>query len=273
MNDIANYASNLTWLASQASSIVQLCSDIDVNRQQFNKYISGKHLPSRRNRATIAKYFMVNEKDMFLSPESFKLLYQGTNKLLIEAIQSSPRINKHSSNVMKESHLMDKYLGVYYRYQVSSIYKNTVLRSVMYIYKSGVFVYYYYSEKFKNLDNPASTAFTFNYHGICNFLDGKLFLIDAELRQGNEMTFAVLTPIAREPQRMMFGIATGVAANALREPFSTKVALMMEDRGPLKPKHLRMALNLELDDPTIPEEVRIYLGISQGKRGVILKAN
>ena len=187
MSDADNYSANLTWLASEAPSISRLCAEIGINRQQFNKYISGKHLPSRRNLARIAKHFVVSEKDMFLPPAKFMANYQGINRAMMEAASKASMLHVHAGTILSQAHSAEKYVGIYYRYQVSSIYRNTVIRSLLNIYKKDRFVYYYYIEKFKNLDNPSSTAFSFRYHGICSYLDGKLFLIDSEFLQKNDL--------------------------------------------------------------------------------------
>lgn len=273
LSDIANYAGNLTYLTSTVGTIAQVCSDIGINRQQFNKYLTGQHLPSRRNQAKIAKHFLVSEKDFYLPTNLVRKMYAGTGQDLMNAVRSSPELNDHTTRVLAEERELADYSGIYYRYQVSSIYQNTVLRSVLKIYEKEGFHFYYYVERFKNLDNPRSTAFSFRYHGLCNRIGGKLFLIDTESSGNNEMTFAALTPIARKPQSMMFGIACGVAANVFREPYATKVALVLEARGKLMPSHMRKASSLDLSDLSVPEEVRVYLGIVRGEKGFVLRGN
>lgn len=265
------FAQNLRFLTETAESVSALCVELNMNRQQYNKYLSGKHLPSRRNIALIARFFSVSEKDFFIDSERFRRVYENANRRISHAIQGSFLLKEYAVRLQQNSDEFRGFLGIYARYQVSSIYKNTVLRSIMRIYEKDGFLYYYYIERFKSLDNPKSVAFEFKYHGVCNVLEGKVFLIDAETQQHNELTFAVLTPIARLPQRLLFGLATGVAADVFREPFSTRVALTMLSGGALRPSHLRLASSLSPDDPSIPEEVRLYLGLTRSECGKMLR--
>lgn len=230
-------------------------------------------MPSRRNRALIANYFLVSEKDFYLPTDWFRKMYSETGQDVMNVVRASPELHRHAARVVAEERESDDYSGIYYRFQVSSIYQNTVLRSVLRIYERNGFHFYYYVERFKNLDNPKSTAFSFKYHGVCSRVGGKIFLVDTESSGNDEMTFAALTPIARRPQSMMLGIACGVAANVFREPYSTKVALILIDRGTLKPSHMRKASSLDLSDLSIPEEVRVYLGIVRGEKGFVLRSN
>jgi len=72
MNEVSLvFARNLRLLAQAEQSVTKLCLAIDVNRQQFNKYLRGEHLPSRRNLARIASYFKIAEKDLFLDTDTF----------------------------------------------------------------------------------------------------------------------------------------------------------------------------------------------------------
>lgn len=267
----APFAQNLQFLTQTAESVAALCAELKINRQQYNKYLSGKHVPSRRNIALIARFFSVSEKDFFIDPARFRRIYENSNRRISRAIQGSFLLKEHAVRLQASSGEFRSFLGVYARYQVSSIYKNTVLRSILRLYEKDGFIFYYYLERFRSLDNPNSVAFSFKYHGVCNFVDGKVFLVDVETRQQNELTFAVLTPIARLPQRLMFGLATGVAADVFREPFSTRVALTMLSPGSLRPGHLRLASSLQPDDPSIPEEVRLYLGLTREECGRMLR--
>jgi transcriptional regulator with XRE-family HTH domain len=72
-----NFARNLVVLCKSFSSVAEICRRSGVNRQQFNKYLSGKHLPNGRVRAQIAAFFQVEEDDLFKSPARFDELIEG----------------------------------------------------------------------------------------------------------------------------------------------------------------------------------------------------
>ena len=63
-----NLARNLRTLARTRGSISNLCRQIGINRQQFNKYLSGASLPTSQNMRKICTYFGVAESAI-LSPQ------------------------------------------------------------------------------------------------------------------------------------------------------------------------------------------------------------
>ncbi|MGK7714679.1 helix-turn-helix domain-containing protein [Acinetobacter baumannii] len=59
---------NLITLISSCRSVADMCRKIDVNRQQFNKYLAGQHIPSQKVLQKIARYFMIEAKDLLINP-------------------------------------------------------------------------------------------------------------------------------------------------------------------------------------------------------------
>jgi transcriptional regulator with XRE-family HTH domain len=60
-----SFSANLTRLCASKTSIAAICRATSINRQQFNRYLSGESLPNRRNLAKICEYFGVDEGGLF----------------------------------------------------------------------------------------------------------------------------------------------------------------------------------------------------------------
>ncbi|WP_237416001.1 hypothetical protein, partial [Acinetobacter nectaris] len=72
-------------------------------------------------------------------------------------------------------------------------------------------------ERFPLIDsNQNKLGYTFRYHGFCTLLGDRIFMIDFESRQNNEITFSILTPQHRTPKRFLYGILNGVASISFR---------------------------------------------------------
>jgi transcriptional regulator with XRE-family HTH domain len=56
---------NLTRLCQAKGSIAGVCRATKINRQQFNRYLSGEAVPNQRNREKICRYFGIAEHDLF----------------------------------------------------------------------------------------------------------------------------------------------------------------------------------------------------------------
>lgn len=64
----AALASNLRQLCNGEQSIAAVCRAANINRQQFNRYLSGDSLPNQRTRERICRYFQIDEPDLFREP-------------------------------------------------------------------------------------------------------------------------------------------------------------------------------------------------------------
>jgi transcriptional regulator with XRE-family HTH domain len=65
-----NLAKNLRRLTSQIGSANFVCRELDINRQQFEKYLKGRSLPSPATLKRICDYFKVSEEELFAADGS-----------------------------------------------------------------------------------------------------------------------------------------------------------------------------------------------------------
>lgn len=255
-----NLALNLRALCERRDTIANVCRRIGISRQQFNKYLSGKHNPSRRNVQLICQYFAIDPLDLFLSPDLFARQFENANFAAFSMLRKSPRFGLFAEAIANTGRDIKAYHGVYERYHYSSIYQGKVVRSVVCIYEAEGCTCYCYVERFPSFDHPRRADYIFKYYGICCLIEDRLFLFDFEMIQKNEMTFSILIPRHRNSSEFLFGTTMGVAATLFREPFATRAAFHFRGRGPLTMQHLRRAWTLDPADPSIPAEIRFYLG-------------
>jgi transcriptional regulator with XRE-family HTH domain len=267
---LANLAANLKGLC-RGVSIAVACREIGLNRQQFNKYLSGRHHPSRRSLALICGYFSVAEKDLYRNPAEFSATYHSAENWRLSAFAQLRRFQDFSSSMPASDENIRGYIGLYHRYHFSSIYHGTILRSIMEIYEKDGLLLYYCLERFPDLDDSSKTSYVFRYHGCCLWLDERLFFIDAEILQRNEMTFTAVVPVSRSKRRFLYGITTGVAATPFREPFSTRVVLEYQGPAGKRRDQMKAARTLDPDDRSIPLEVRTYLRSGTSGEASILR--
>lgn len=265
------FARNLRLLVNRERSVVALCQAIGINRQQFNKYLSGGHLPSRRNLSAIATRFGVSEKDLFLPPQAFSAIYAIRKEPIVTLLAAAPRLANFVDRLPAITDATRDKDGIYWKYHCSSIYEGRVLRSIVRLAEREGLVQYETIERFQDLDDPARTAYRFRYQGVCFAMEDRLFLVDTESRQHNEMTFSILMPIVRKPSRFLFGLTVGIAATAFREPYATRIALQQTDLQKIGKRELRNCRALPLKDKSIPAEIRSYLDVGAERRGQVLR--
>ena len=256
-----NFAANLRFLCERSGSISDVCRRMKINRQQFNKYMSGLHIPSTQNRRHIAQYFGLSPDVLFVEHEEFRMLIEGNYFHTLEALRHAARFSSFLEiGLLHQRSAGDAYVGIYDRYQYSSIYKGKILRSAFCLYRNRDFLQHYYVERFPSFDRPSKADYVFKYHGFTIPLDGRIFSVDFEVSQKNEMTFGIYAPVQRSAKNFMFGITSGIAATMLRPPYATKVAMHFRDVGMLRKEHLKRVTTLEENDSSIPVEVRQFLG-------------
>lgn len=258
---IVDFAANLRYLCDQKGSVSHVCRKAKINRQQFNKYLSGRHLPSPNNIRVIAEHFGLTPELMFSEHSDFRALIDGNFFETFSRLRQQPQVQHFLSTLMgTPESIEDTLLGVYDRYQYSSIYPRRILKAAFCIYRGTDLLQHTYVERFPSYDNPGQTAYTFKYHGFVAPIEGRIFTVDFESAQRNEMTFGILSLVQRNSKRFMCGITTGIAATMFRQPFSTRVALHFRRTGLLTKDDLRKATTLDMNDASIPREVREYLG-------------
>src|SRR5882724_5217784 len=57
---------NLARLCERKGSIAAVCRAAQINRQQFNRYLTGETVPNKANREKICRYFGIEERELFL---------------------------------------------------------------------------------------------------------------------------------------------------------------------------------------------------------------
>ncbi len=256
-----HFAANLRLACEQQGSISQICRKIRINRQQFNKYLSGRHMPSAGNVRLIANHFGLSPEVMLANHDSFRALVEGNFFDTFDRLRRAPQVIRFLDSALSvpEAHA-NELLGVYDRYQYSSIYTRRILRASFCIYRSGDLLQHCYIERFPSHDDPRRAEYIFKYHGFVLPIEDRIFTVDFESVQRNEMTFGILSAVHRNSKRFMFGITSGIAATMFRQPFSTRLALHYRRSGLLTRADLTRTTTLDMNDSTIPREAREYLG-------------
>ena len=259
----SRFAANLRLLCDRQGSISQVCRRAGINRQQFNKYLSGRHMPSSGNVRVIANHFGIGPDLLFSEHEHFRALVEGNYFDLLDHLRRAPQVTRFLDTVaVANKSDAGEFVGCYDRYQYSSIYARKILRSAFCIYRNGDFLNHYYIERFPSYDNPAKAEYIFKYHGFSFPIDDRMFCIDFESVQRNELTFGIFSSVQRNSKRFMFGVVSGVAATMFRQPFATRAVLHYRRPGLLSRAELNATSTLDMNDPTIPTEARQYLGES-----------
>jgi transcriptional regulator with XRE-family HTH domain len=259
---------NLCAVVARAPSVAEFCRRVGINRQQFNKYLAGTHVPSQRSMLKIAEVCGLTLQDFLLAPESFVSLLQGRPVAapVLPAAAPSSHFRALAGFARASVPGLKPFLGSYFRYHPSSIFPGRVIRAVTVIYQADHLVRYATVEHMPaGAEDDAQEAYRFSYKGVCTLMGQRVFMCDYEHRQLNEMTSTILMPQFRTPIRYMFGVLSGIAATSYGQPFATRVAFERKnDDAVIRKAMVRQATMLLPTDPQIPGTVKRYLGEPEG---------
>ncbi|KPX91696.1 hypothetical protein ALP86_01046 [Pseudomonas amygdali pv. mori] len=261
MDSEDNFQENLKMLCEQSSTVAELCRRIGINRQQFNKYLAGTHSPSKPNLRAIANFFGLSADVLYSNPHDFRSMMEGGHFHIFRNLVQTPKMLIFINELIQgNDNNHSDIVGVYERYQHSSIYKGKIVRSIFCIYERNNVLMHYYLERFPNQDGSGKIDYHFKYHGLTFLIANRIFSVDFETIQKNEITFSNLAAVNRNAKRYIFGVTSGIAATMVRQPVATKVAMNYISKGLITKAMIKRATVLAPDDASIPKEVADYLG-------------
>ena len=217
---------NLRLLCSFYKSISEVCRKLNVNRSQFNRYLSGTSVPSTYILRQICDFFGLEHYEIFIPHDEFKaLLSDKTHLLDTSKNANSTTLEKHLQKLQAStSPEVNRYLGFYFEYYYSMTFPDKILRSLMHVTREDNQVVY---QRFESLGEPGRqhSNVKCRYEGVLYFLRDRIFLVDYESLTMNEMTQTVLYPSFYSKVDFLLGIKLGVSAVRDRKPLVRNVVL------------------------------------------------
>jgi len=243
---------NLGFLCGYYPSIAETCRQIGINRQQFNKYLSGHVRPSRANMRRICNLFGVSEAELLLDPVDFQKIFEVRKRPVTEAALTGPL--RHLDAIYRSSLSLERYVGYYYRYFFAFGYPGLIVKSLLRVSAEDQ---RYYTKNIEILREPGNQrSITINkYLGVMFHLGDRIQLIEYETLQSNSISQSIYYPTYHSRVSRLIGIQTGAPLRKGRRPGASKVLLEYLGRDINARKALRRIGLFEPDDPDVPADV------------------
>lgn len=220
--DDRNLPANLTLLCSHYPSIAEVCRRLTLNRQQFNKYLSGQSRPSRHNMRRICDFFGVTESEILLEPGRFEELVALRRNPLDRGWLNEPL--RHLEALYKVSRPLDFYVGHYFRYFYSFGYPGQIIRSFCTIHqKDGK--YYWKNLEIMRATGPGERTTVSKYIGTALLIADRIFIFEYESLSRNSLTQVTLYPSYQKRVDKLVGVQTGGPVRRGRKPAASRVVL------------------------------------------------
>lgn len=218
-----NFRENLRLLCSYYDSVSEVCRRLGINRQQFNKYLAGRALPSHHNLRRLCEFFGIEEGEIFLPPRRF-----------LEIVDVRPRrratdegLPDHFRKLEALRHLsgtqLDTYLGYYYRYFYSYGFPGRIVKSLLGIYRRGDL---YYTKNIGIHSDPKEAkrnVVHFKYQGLPLLINDRIFIFEYETLIQDMVSGTILYTAYRNRVDILTGVQCTLAGRRSREPAAGKV--------------------------------------------------
>lgn len=244
MEQQASFHSKLRQLCGRERSISEVCRRIGINRQQFNKYLAGTSLPSRRVLERICEFFGVAEADLVSSaplppPKS-------------DASGDAIRLALDEARASSLSGGIARYYGCYLKYQHSTIDAGKIVRSLVLIGERHGYPSARTMVRIGKVSGAAPAKQIFRYEGIALLLKERLFIVERELLAGSEWTQSILSPSYTRVVERLYGLRLGVSASPSRDPFAARIVMERCPPDVSLKWALRQVGLFAQDDPGLP---------------------
>lgn len=207
------FANNLRSLCADRGSIALVCRDIGINRQQFNRYLSGSSLPSAHNLRRISTYFGLTEQDMFDDQMELAGPLEGF------ADTASPLANVASA-FSDQARQMRRYLGAYHTHFVSPAWQGKILRSLLILYESNGVVVSHTTERASSADGSIQQRS--RYDGLACLKGNRIYLVEKELGENGSLCETIVSSTERSRVMFLRGITMGVGSEQASTPYASR---------------------------------------------------
>lgn len=218
-----DFARNLLLLCSYYESISEVCRRLAINRQQFNKYLSGQTTPSRHNMRRICDFFGVEESEVLLPHRRFAEIVSLRPRERARGT-ALPAYLRHIE-VLREKggSALEMYLGYYFRYFYSYGFAGYIVKSLVGFYcQDGVF----YTKNLGTLridQDGQRHAVRFKYIGLPLLINDKIYLMEYEPVLRDIVSETILYPAYRNRVDRLLGLQCTVTGTRERRPAAGKV--------------------------------------------------
>ncbi|OAN65118.1 hypothetical protein A8B83_06535 [Rhodobacteraceae bacterium EhC02] len=211
-----NFAINLRHVCAERVSVAQICREIGINQQQFNRYLSGTGMPSAHNLRRICLYFDLLESDLLSDSGVFAHKRGHLNKN-----RPSPRTDPFANAFPGDLARLRQYVGAYNIHFLTPSWPGCVMVGASFLDDLGGQVSVRTIERGVGPDQVSLQRT--RYDGKAGYHGSRIFVVEFESEQEGSITETVLYPAHRQQRTYLRGMTLGLAWRPRRMPYSGRI--------------------------------------------------
>lgn len=252
-----NFVANLKLACSYYPSVSEVCRKLGINRQQFNKYLSGTAFPSRHTLRRICDFIGVDEFEILMPTDQFRQIVQLKPRRSGDAPHIPGAIDALLMQAQRQKGHLGRYGGNYFAYYASLSRPGLVLRSLVQVFPWREFMAYRRIERLQ--DGKGGPPDVYKYSGLVIEVGDRLHLMDQETLTGSELTHTILFPVYRNRVSHLTGLTMGVSGADTRQPSAARIFMEYIGRSVGARESLRRCGLLSPQSPEIPQLAAQYM--------------
>ncbi|MBP1883392.1 helix-turn-helix domain-containing protein [Sinorhizobium mexicanum] len=244
------FVTNLRFACATRRSISQICREIGINRQQFNRYINGEARPSPHNVARIVAFFGVSTQDFSLSPKLFEARMTRPERHRLEAGQLL-------EGFPGDAAALRRHLGYYQTYHLSLSWPGFIVCSCAHIYEEGGSIRVKSIERIRDVANEIQ-QFS-KYVGLVTFWRNRIFIAERTVGHASMLAQTILMPFEVHQRVYLRGTTMGVSWRKENLPYASRMIWRHIGQDPDKRQMLSRCGLLPFGSRQLPSAVRRFL--------------
>lgn len=245
-----NFAENLRALCARHGSIAAVCRALGMNRQQFNKYLSGSTLPNVATLEKICGFFVIESETLFQDPGGF-LKPKPEATPLAGLPLPGLALAAGAFATMQPATLRP---GSYHLYSPWPRDPARCLREAVLIRNVGGATLFTRFTKYRNVGQRQHYYLSGRHDGIVLEQEKARYLLSLNRKGCGEVSLISLGAENALAQGFLSGIALGMSTAGT--PQAMRATLQFRGCTNVLKRTIREAGVLALTDPSIPQEVR-----------------
>ena len=265
----SDFRQNLALVTSYGRSVSDVCRRAGINRQQYNRYLSGQSSPSLSTLRRICDFFGLDDHEIFLDHESFANIIR----------RRPPRLKKQEDAITEFVRLLvqtdqnktgalEKYEGYFQCYAQIEVGSEKLLRTLICVRNSGN------GWVSKTIERYPTTTYMIpnrmNYKGVVFLIADRLVMLEQESTfRKSTWTTMMYTTDFDEPN-FLSGLSIGISPENTHDIICYRTVWHYLGKTP----DLRDAITkcglIDLTDPTVPDYVPNVVGDAASPGPILL---
>jgi hypothetical protein len=257
----ADYGANLQFCCDHYRSVSEVCRRLTINRQQFNRYLTGTASPSRHNHKVISGFFGLEDDELLTPHHAFAETFKRRRAAQDGSTAFTPPAGLLQTTSGSAALSLSPYQGYYFKYFHSYTGRQRIKRELAHWYYRGEILVSSVKQRYREEDDEEDeSALRFiTYRGVVGTLDDRLFTTDFQRGSTREVATMILYPKGRLLKRL-HGMTIGVSHGTDRSIAAARVVMDFIGTEIDARAALSRLGTFDLDEPSVPDAIKRAIG-------------